>query len=105
MVMVMTFYSFLKKYKWKEIHRCPGRYTLSGEYNIKIQELSGTTEIPDIYYSEQVQDPFYIIPLIDGGIISYIKSDGVLIHTLNTLEGFIRKLKDLGIEVDDKGNI
>lgn len=34
-----------------------------------------------------------------GGLISYKRADGSYLHTLNTTEGFERKLIDLGIEL------
>ncbi len=42
-------------------------------------------------------DPVMIAPLSDGGLISYRKADGTYIHTLNSREGFERKLQQLGI--------
>ncbi|HEY8561613.1 MAG TPA: hypothetical protein VIL74_14655 [Pyrinomonadaceae bacterium] len=35
----------------------------------------------------------------DGGLISYRKADGTYLHTLNTIEGFERKLAQLGIRL------
>jgi hypothetical protein len=40
-----------------------------------------------------------VTPLIVGGLISYRRPDGTFLHTLNTAEGFARKLSDLGIEL------
>jgi hypothetical protein len=37
-----------------------------------------------------------------GGIISYVKDDGKFIHTLNTKEGFGRKLDQLKGGMKDK---
>jgi hypothetical protein len=50
--------------------------------------------------SEQVcvtaRDPVVVTPFEDGGLISYRKPDGLFLHTLNTREGFERKLVQLG---------
>jgi hypothetical protein len=43
------------------------------------------------------KDPVMVAPLSDGGLISYRKPDGAYIHTLNSREGFERKLQQLGI--------
>ena len=44
------------------------------------------------------KDLVMVAPLTDGGLISYRKPDGVYIHTLNSREGFERKLQQLGIQ-------
>ena len=41
-----------------------------------------------------------VATLEEGGLISYRKSDGRFLHTLNTTAGFRRKLEQLGIEVE-----
>jgi hypothetical protein len=43
------------------------------------------------------RDPVIVAPFEDGGLISYRKADGMFLHTLNTREGFERKLRQLGI--------
>ncbi len=43
------------------------------------------------------QDPVVVTAFEAGGLISYRKSDGGYLHTLNTEEGFRRKLEQLGI--------
>ena len=43
------------------------------------------------------RDPVIITPCDDGGLISYRKAGGLFLHTLNTREGFERKLHQLGI--------
>ncbi len=43
------------------------------------------------------QDPVIVTPFEDGGLISYRKAHGLFLHTLNTREGFERKLRQLGI--------
>ena len=57
--------------------------------------------VPGANGSEHVcvaaRDPVIVTPLDDGGLISYRKADGLFLHTLNTREGFERKLRQLGI--------
>jgi hypothetical protein len=43
------------------------------------------------------KDPVIVAPIVDGGLISYRKADGTYVHTLNTSEGFERKLQQLGL--------
>jgi hypothetical protein len=43
------------------------------------------------------KDPVIVASLDDGGLISYRKPDGTFVHTLNSREGFERKLQQLGI--------
>ncbi len=38
-----------------------------------------------------------VVALEDGGLISYMRKDGCLVHTVNTSSGFARKLSQLGI--------
>lgn len=46
---------------------------------------------------EAAKDTVLVAPFADGGLISYRRNDGSVLHTLNTSEGFARKLADLGI--------
>jgi len=44
------------------------------------------------------RDPVLVVAFRGGGL-SYLREDGTLMHTLNTSEGFYRKLRQLGIEL------
>ena len=50
--------------------------------------------------SPHAADPIELVMLDDGAILSYRKSDGRYVHTLNTFEGLARKLAQLEA-VDD----
>ena len=98
---MVTFAELWDQWPWKPIRNCPGRYVLSREcshltFNLLLSEM---IDAP-LYHSARAQDPVYVVRLEDGGLISYLRSDGGLIHTLNTWEGFQRKLQHLGIEKD-----
>ena len=58
--------------------------------------------VPDrpttIYRVQTARDPVLVVEFENGGLISYLREDGTLMHTLNTLEGFHRKLRQLGVE-------
>ena len=47
--------------------------------------------------SGTAKDTVIVTSFEDGGLISYRKPDGTYLHTLNTREGFERKLRQLGI--------
>ena len=95
----LNFQILKDKYTWKEINNCPGRFVLkTTNKTISIEEL--LNEKPNINHakSSKVPDEILIARFTDGGIITYKKNDGTFIHTLNTKEGFNRKLNDLGID-------
>ncbi len=93
----MTFNEIYEKFPWREIYGCPGRFILKKGYNLSINEIVGKEIESRLYVSEKSKDPFYVCVFPDGGLISYQKEDNFLVHTLNTTEGLVRKLKDLGI--------
>ena len=49
------------------------------------------------------RDPVHVAALDGGGLISYARPDGSWAHTLNTPEGFARKLAQLGIVLPGDG--
>ena len=57
------------------------------------------------YRSPHAADAVSVAVIEGGGLISYRKADGRFIHTLNTPEGFRRKLEQLEIDgfLDSEG--
>jgi len=53
------------------------------------------------YRTTAAKDTVLVARLRDGGMISYKREDGTFLHTLNTADGFTRKLCQLGIEWTD----
>jgi hypothetical protein len=46
------------------------------------------------------RDVVVVTPFVaGGGLISYRRADGTYLHTLNTSDGFVRKLVQLGIQL------
>jgi hypothetical protein len=85
---------------WAPIRGCPGRFILRlGRAKLRPEELVG----PDCELKEFRVDgaPDVVVTgrLVGGGLISYKKSDGTYLHTLNTEEGFERKLAQLEINL------
>ena len=93
-----TFQDLLARWPWRPIRNCPGRLVSPWtEHPMSFQTLLGISYIPQVFSSPVAKDPVLVVPLRDGGLISYRQADGRLIHTLNTSEGFSRKLHQLGI--------
>ena len=93
----MTFGALFDRWAWRPIPNCPGRYALSaGPVAAPPEDF-----VPGASGSEHVsvlaRDSVIVTPFEDGGLISYRKADGKFLHTLNTREGFDRKLRQLGI--------
>ena len=92
----MTFAALMAGRPWKPIRDCPGRYVRPPTDETPAQ-LLGVDVSTREYQRPTARDPIIVAPLADGGIISYRRSDGRYVHTLNTAEGFARKLQQLGI--------
>jgi hypothetical protein len=84
---------------WHPISHCPGRFVLRGSGSLSVEAIAGREIEVTEYRTDAARDPVLVAALDGGGIISYRHLDGALVHTLNTDEGFERKLKQLGIEV------
>jgi hypothetical protein len=98
----MTFDDAMKLGKWKPIRNCPGRFVLRGvSPAFGVADLLG--DITGIHYfqSSRAKDTVWVVRLEDGGVISYRRLAGTWIHTLNTEEGFRRKLKQLEISLHE----
>lgn len=97
----MTFIDLFAAWHWRPIRNCPGRYILTGvRPSPSLEALIGPgTEVRE-FHVEAARDTVLVARLEDGGLISYKKADGPCLHTLNTAEGFSRKLAQLGVLLD-----
>ncbi len=95
----MTFAELKQRWTWKPIRNCPGRYVLASRdfSGPPEQLLAGPAEIRR-FEVPSARDVVLVAALDSGGIICYERQDGSYLHTLNTAEGFERKLAQLGIE-------
>ncbi len=85
---------------WQPIRNCPGRYALrGGDRRLTITAIAGREIEISEHRSGAAGDTVLVAVLAGGGLISYRRADGSFVHTLNTEEGFTRKLKQLGIRV------
>ncbi|MDT4968325.1 MAG: hypothetical protein QOJ64_3062 [Acidobacteriota bacterium] len=94
----MTFDDLLKKWDWKPIRNCPGRYVLQASRNdLCLADVLDADVDQNEYRVSTAPDAVLVVKLDEGGIISYKRRDGSFVHTLNTRDGFVRKLSQLGI--------
>jgi hypothetical protein len=102
----MTIDDLMKAWVWRPIPGCPGRYVLReiSPY-LSLEALLGPEAQASEFRVESAKDIVLVVSLDGGGIISYKRDDGSFLHTLNTEEGFERKLKQLGIDVRGKDEI
>ena len=94
------FSSLLDSFHWKILRYCPGRYVMDGPSRLRPQDLTSDATVRE-YRIESAPDPVAVVRIDGGGLISYKKPDGSYLHTLNTTEGFERKLRQLGIPIPD----
>lgn len=95
---MVTFDQLLSLWTWEQIPNCPGRYRLRGGASaLKVQDLLGFEVELQTFVVARARDVVVVARAADFGIISYKRSDGSYIHTLNTPSGFERKLLSLGI--------
>jgi hypothetical protein len=101
----MTFPELFETLSWKPIKNCPGRYVLQGAKSnlLRVEELAGCELEVSAHKVSAARDLVLVAALAcGGGIISYQREDGSFLHTLNTPEGFHRKLRQLGINLPEQ---
>lgn len=78
---------------------CPGRYRLrSGQVYPTLPEMIEPGDTVQSFRVPAARDEVLVVCFADGGgLISFRRSNGALVHTLNTKEGLDRKLSALGI--------
>jgi len=99
---MMTFDSVKELGEWRPIRNCPGRFVLHGvPPTHSITDLLGENVIVRRFQSPGARDVVVVVRLEDGGMISYQRPSGTWLHTLNTEEGFRRKVEQLEISWED----
>lgn len=90
----------MTKRTWRPIRNCPGRYVMVGvPSDLPVQALVGSGNVVFEFRVETAPDKVLVVQLVDGGVITYERTDGTHVHTLNNAEGFLRKLRQLGIRI------
>jgi hypothetical protein len=93
-----VFSTLFDRFAWRPIPNCPGRYVLAaGPVATPPEDLVPTANDSTEHVCVAARDPVIVTPFEDGGLISYRKADGLFLHTLNTREGFERKVHQLAI--------
>lgn len=97
----MTFDELILKWSWKPIRNCPGRYIIcAAPPNLSPEDLLGPATDFRLFRVAAAEDAVVVARLDKGGLISYSRTDGTYLHTLNTEEGFERKLSNLGVKLE-----
>ena len=97
-----TFDALRARHHWQPIPRCPGRYVLRGTArDLSIEQVAGEALAVREYHVAATPDTVLVALFEGGGLISFRKPDGTVVHTLNTPDGLARRLGRLGIAVDD----
>ena len=79
---------------------CPGRSVWMGSAELGPADLAGSGSETQVFRVPAAPDPVHVVTFDDGGgLISYAKAGGRFVHTLNTPDGFARKLAQLGISL------
>ena len=95
---VLTLDDLLRRFDGQPIPNCPGRYVLRGvDASQGPSAVVGSSGEVTRHPVPTVRDRVVVTKLADWGLISYARADGTWLHTVNTPEGFQRKLADLGI--------
>ena len=97
---MITFNQLANRWELRPIRNCPGRFIIhTAAAELTPQELIGSEAAVQTFRVTAARDTVLVARLEGGGLISYRRADGKHLHTLNTDEGFERKLVDLGIEI------
>jgi hypothetical protein len=93
----MTVAELMNRYVSKPIRNCPGRFFLDVAPELSPSDLLGPDIEVEEFCSPQARDKVLVARLADGGLITYRRADGSHLHTINSSDGFARKLAQLGI--------
>ena len=86
---------------WHPLPNCPGRFVLrDAPSDLEPRALIGTDAELHQFSVPAAPDPVVVARFDDGGLISYKRANGTYVHTLNTPDGFARKMSQLGIVLD-----
>ena len=97
---MFTFNQLANRWELRPIRNCPGRFIIhTAPAELTPRELLGAEAEVQTFKVSSARDTVLVVCLEGGGLISYRRADGRHLHTLNTVEGFERKLLDLGIEI------
>lgn len=103
--MRLNFAELYERFSWTAIKNCPGRYVLSHPSDrMALDEILSQVMSQSVHHSRYATDPVHVAAFATGGLISFEKPDGSFVHTLNSKDGFQRKLKQLEIPIIHDAN-
>lgn len=98
----MSFDEIFASWNWKPIRGCAGRFVMRGaRADLRPEDIIGCDSQTIEFEVRAAKDIVVVARLSGGGLISYKREEGSFVHTLNTSEGFARKLEQLGINLRD----
>lgn len=97
--MTLSYWELFSLFRWIPIRNCPGRSVLSEPSKSLTKELTRSPTMKK-YRFENTRDLVMICSIEGGGLISFVRSDQTVVHTLNTREGFHRRLVKFGLDED-----
>ena len=93
--------------EWKEIRDCPGRYTVRRRRDLSrwpperllAAALGGNVPPVSLWrHRSGAKDAIHAVRFAGGGgLLTYARSDGTFVHTLNTESGLLRKIAALRV--------
>ena len=96
----MDFDALFAARAWTAIRGCPGRFGLAAGAVHEPPESLAPDATTREFRVPNARDVVVVTPFVaGGGLISYQRVDGTYLHTLNTPDGFARKLLQLGIQL------
>jgi len=96
-----TFDDLAANLELRPIRNCPGRFVIcTTAAELSPRGLLGPEVEIHTFNVAAARDTILVARLSEGGLISYKRADGTHLHTLNSVEGFERKLLELGIKLD-----
>ena len=97
---MITFSQLANRWELRPIRNCPGRFIIhNAPAELTPRSLLGSEAAIQTFKVNAARDTVLVARIEGGGLISYRRADGRHLHTLNTDEGFERKLVDLGIKI------
>ncbi len=92
-----SFAELVAAWPWRPLRGCPGRYVLEERVPLDALVAPGVPRLGPRRLA--APDPVVVSFLEDGGLVSYLRPDGTLLHTLGDAAGQRRKLAALGLDL------
>ena len=93
-----TIDGLMQKYQWRPIPDCPGRFVLNDpDGSSQLEHFMTANLSVTEHRSATARDVVLVANIDGGGLITYLRSDGTMLHTLGDSAGHSRKLQQLGI--------